>query len=193
MVGQGCEAGRPKAVSVRTRRGVARTQAVSAITLALVKHIQIGLLSVCLSVCLSVWLAGWLAGPFVSDAVARMAGPGILLATGTEDYFDDAYTFESVLDERPTQHTFYEEDAGLSHASLAGGGRRAGGLSSMFRLHHQDPLYFRGKLELVWRDGGMTRPSDHTRKCLLRSGGEGDGASVDLTVDSWLYTWEQPS
>jgi hypothetical protein len=61
MVGQGCEAGRPKAVSVRTRRGVARTQAVSAITLALVKHIQIGLLSVCLSVCLSVWLAGWLA------------------------------------------------------------------------------------------------------------------------------------
>ena len=62
----------------------------------------------------------------------------------------------------------------------------------MFRLHHQDPLYFRGKLELVWRDGGMTRPSDRTRKCLLRSGGVGEGAVVDLTVDAWLYTWEQP-
>ena len=37
--------------------------------------------------------------------------PGLLLATGTEDYFDDAYTFESTLDERPGQHTFYEEDA----------------------------------------------------------------------------------
>eukprot|EP01052_Picozoa_sp_SAG31_P026675 SAG31_NODE_2435_length_5703_cov_2.125446_3_plen_254_part_00 len=114
--------------------------------------------------------------------------PGILLATGTEDYYDDAYTFESTLDERPGQHTFYEEDAGLSHHSLAG---RRQGISSMFRLHHNDPLYFRGKLQLVWRDGGMTRPSDHTRKCLLRSGGVGEGAVVDLTVDSWLYTWEQ--
>ena len=37
--------------------------------------------------------------------------PGLLLATGTEDYFDDAYTFESTLDERPGQHTFYSEDA----------------------------------------------------------------------------------
>ena len=117
--------------------------------------------------------------------------PGILLATGTEDYYDDAYTFESTLDERPGQHTFYEEDAGLSHVSMAGSGR--GRLSSMFRLHHNDPLYFRGKLELVWRDGGMTRPSDRTRKCLLRSGGFGEGAVVDLTVDSWLYTWEQPA
>jgi hypothetical protein len=116
--------------------------------------------------------------------------PGILLATGTEDYYDDAYTFESTLDERPGQHTFYEEDAGLSHTSMAGGRH---GLSSMFRLHHNDPIYFRGKLELVWRDGGMTRPSDHTRKCLLRSGGAGEGAVVDLTVDAWLYTWEQPS
>ena len=97
--------------------------------------------------------------------------PGLLLATGTEDYFDDAYTFESTLDERPGQHTFYEEDAGLSHASLAGGH----GLSSMFRLHHNDPLYFRGKFELVWRDGGMTRPSDRSRKCLLQSGGVGEG------------------
>jgi hypothetical protein len=118
--------------------------------------------------------------------------PGILLATGTEDYYDDAYTFESTLDERPGMHTFYEEDAGLSHASMAGG-RPGHGLSSMFRLHHNDPLYFRGKLELVWRDGGMTRPSDRTRKCLLRSGGVGEGAVVDLTVDAWLYTWEQPS
>jgi hypothetical protein len=40
----------------------------------------------------------------------------------------------------------------------SGGGR---GLSSMFRLHHNDPLYFRGKLELVWRDGGMTRARSH--------------------------------
>ena len=63
----------------------------------------------------------------------------------------------------------------------------------MFRLHHHDPLYFRGKLELVWRDGGMTRPSDRTRKCLLRSGGVGEGAVVDLTVDAWLFTWEQPA
>ena len=116
---------------------------------------------------------------------------------GTEDFYDDAYTFESTLDERPGQHTFYEEDAGLSHVSMAADGAVAGagrgGLSSMFRLHHNDPLYFRGKLELVWRDGGMTRPSDRTRKCLLRSGGVGEGAVVDLTVDSWLYSWEQPA
>merc|ERR1739838_763767 len=72
------------------------------------------------------------------------AWPGLLLSTGTEDYYDSAYYFSH------EQRTFYEADAGLSHMTLQGGRQK---LASMFRLHHNDPLYFRGKFELIWRDG----------------------------------------
>ena len=53
-----------------------------------------------------------------------------------KDYFDDAYTFESTLDERPGQHTFYEEDAGLSHTSLAGDGHGRGTATSLGTISH---------------------------------------------------------
>ena len=63
----------------------------------------------------------------------------------------------------------------------------------MFRLHHNDPLYFRGKFNLVWRDGATMVSAGAGRKCVLEhSNSTIGGEAVDLTVDSWLYTWEQP-
>lgn len=164
--------------------------------------------------------------------------PGLLLSTGTEDYYDSAYYFNHEA------RTFYAADAGLSHMSLdstlldrshgdlpnaasrtehpaAAGdkpragprsvppqatawgversrGRKEGGLASMYRLHHNDPLYFRGKFELLWRDGGELVSGSIGRKCLVRSPATPGstpigGGQVDLTVDSWIYSWEQPA
>ena len=61
-----------------------------------------------------------------------------------QDYYDSAYYFNHEA------RTIYEADAGLSHVTY---GKHGGNLASMFRLHHNDPVYFRGRFELVWRDG----------------------------------------
>ena len=117
------------------------------------------------------------------------AYPGVLLSTGTEDYYDSAYYFSH-------GHRVTTEDAGLSHVSMRGGS----GLASMYRFHHHDPLYFRGRLVLLWRNGEQLEvgpDGTRERKCILNDtrpdpnstiGGE----VVNLTVDAWVYTWEQP-
>ena len=84
-------------------------------------------------------------------------------------------------------------DAGFTHKSL--GGKQK--LASMYRFHDRDPVFFRRRFELVWRNGDMldpNAPGGPSRKCLLRSGGTPIGGQVvDLTADVWLYTWDEPA
>jgi hypothetical protein len=61
-----------------------------------------------------------------------------------------------------------------------------------------DPVYFKNKFNLVWRNGEelQTMPDgSRSRKCIQRTGNKSaaiGGEVVDLTVDAWIYTWEQP-
>lgn len=115
--------------------------------------------------------------------------PGLLLSTGTEDYYDSAYEFSD-------GKRVITEDAGLSHYSFGGSKH----LASMYRFHHHDPVYFRNRFELVWRDGDeMIRMPDgsYSRKCLANTrhpvpGARIGGSVANVTFDAWLYTWEEP-
>ena len=63
----------------------------------------------------------------------------------------------------------YDEDAGLSHISLKKGGK----LASMYRFHHNDPVYFQQKFNLMWRDGEeleVLADGSKSRKCIARTG-----------------------
>lgn len=111
--------------------------------------------------------------------------PGVVLSSGTEDYYDSAYYFS-----HEEGGIFYGADAGLSHKSLGGAQSK---LASMYRFHDNDPVYYRDRLELVWRNGEYLESSTNGKKCLLEKQIPGSvpigGERVDLTFDAWIYTW----
>ena len=109
------------------------------------------------------------------------AWPGVLLSTGTEDYFDSAYYFNGGQFRLPV--------AGETH--IAGGGK-SNITWSAYRFHEEDPLQFVDGVKLRWRNGDQ---SDNAGiKCLIESGGRPNGNPKPSKVRAygWTYVWEKP-
>eukprot|EP01113_Clastostelium_recurvatum_P035244 TRINITY_DN488_c0_g1_i1.p1 TRINITY_DN488_c0_g1~~TRINITY_DN488_c0_g1_i1.p1 ORF type:complete len:437 (+),score=110.68 TRINITY_DN488_c0_g1_i1:126-1436(+) len=105
------------------------------------------------------------------------AFPGTLLSTGTEDYFDSAWYFNS--------GEFHLPVSGYTHYDTA-----APGINwSAYRFHEMDPLQFSDGLQFVWRNGDAYDASGI--KCLIDQGGKPAGSPTVSTVTTyaWVYTW----
>jgi len=104
--------------------------------------------------------------------------PGIVLSTGTEDYFDSAWYFNA--------GQFHFPVSGFTHLNMT-----TDSISwSAYRFHEMDPLRFDDSFKLVWRNGDL---SDHSGvKCMVEGT---DGTVVGsptaslVTSYSWVYIW----
>jgi len=103
--------------------------------------------------------------------------PGVVLGTGTEDYFDSAWYF----------------NAGEFHLPVSGFTHLAQNSTyvawSAYRFHDSDPSFFKNGFQLIWRNGDMNDNSN--MKCHMISGGRiaGNPTASNVTAYAWYYTW----
>jgi len=105
--------------------------------------------------------------------------PGILLSTGTEDYFDSAWYFNG--------GEFHLPVSGFTHLSQSNSGSNV--TWSAYRFHTMDPLVFDDGFTLMWRNGDAL---DRTGiKCNIQEGGAvvGSPTASNVTAYAWVYTW----
>jgi len=104
--------------------------------------------------------------------------PGVVLSTGTEDFFDSAWYF----------------DAGPFHLPVSGfthiGQNSTGGITwSAYRFHEMDPLQFTNGFAFQWRNGDSNDPAG--MKCFMETGGGVVGSPTVSHVMAyvWVYVW----
>ncbi len=104
--------------------------------------------------------------------------PGIGISTGTEDYFDSAFTFDA--------GPFHFEVSGFTHFKKLDNGTFE---LSAYRMHDMDPIFFTNGFRFVWRNGDLL--DDRGVKCMLESGGHPAGSPAKSVVTSyaWVYVW----
>ena len=102
--------------------------------------------------------------------------PGLVLSSGTEDYFDSAYYFDG--------GPFHAPVSGVTHLDV-----RAAEFSG-YRFHEMDPIVFSDGVRVEWRNGDATDPATGL-KCTLEAGGDVVGAPTASNISSyaWYYTW----
>jgi len=102
--------------------------------------------------------------------------PGILLSSGTEDYFDSGWYFNA--------GQFHLPVSGFTHLNTTGGIQW-----SAYRFNDMDPIVFNDGFEILWRNGDMLDPAGI--KCLIQEGGNIVGSPSVSTVQTyaWVYTW----
>jgi len=104
--------------------------------------------------------------------------PGVLISSGTEDYFDSAWYFNA--------GQFRLQNAGYTHFT-----NNASGVTwSAYRMHQVDPLIFSGGVQHVWRNGDLNDAADN--KCNIQgmdgkiAGNPTRSAIISYT---WYYVW----
>ncbi len=104
--------------------------------------------------------------------------PGVIISTGTEDYFDSAYYFDG--------GQFHFEVSGFTHLRQISNSTLEW---SAYRMHDLDPIFFENGFRYEWRNGDVL--NDHGFKCLLYEGGHEIGSPTQSIVTSytWIYTW----
>ena len=114
--------------------------------------------------------------------------PGLIVGTGTEDYFDSAFTFDG--------GEFHFDVSGFTHFAQPSsidavtGTATAGQYElSAYRLHDTDPLFFTDGFSLVWRIGDTLATS--AQKCIMYEGGQqvGTPAATNVTGYTFAYVW----
>ena len=104
--------------------------------------------------------------------------PGLLLSTGTEDFFDSAFYFNA--------GQFHMDVSGFTHWEANDGNVEF----SAYRMQHMDPLVFRDGVKITWRNGDMYS-TETGEKCFTEAGGKIVGTPKPAQVQSysWLYVW----
>jgi len=103
--------------------------------------------------------------------------PGILLASGTEDYFDSGWYFNAGPFKFPV--------SGLSHQTVANNNMTW----SAYRFHEMDPLTFTNGFSFVWRNGDLLDAAGI--KCMTLTGGTivGSPTPAGIVAYAWAYSW----
>jgi len=103
--------------------------------------------------------------------------PGVILGTGTEDYFDSAHFFNAGQYHMPVSG-FTHLNQNSSYVSW-----------SAYRFHDVDPLFFKNGFQLIWRNGDMDDLAG--MKCHIISGGKihRNPTVSKLYAYAWYYTW----
>jgi len=107
----------------------------------------------------------------------KVAYPGLIVATGTEDYYDSAYYFNA--------GQFRQENAGLTHIEA----NDTNVLWAAYKMNEVDPLFFNNGVQLVWRNGDVTEVSTGL-KCTSQTGRTiANPTQSNITSYAWVYTW----
>jgi len=103
--------------------------------------------------------------------------PGMLLATGCEDYYDSGWYFDG--------GQFHMPVSGYTHYAEVNGGVQW----SAYRLHDVDPLQFTDGYRIQWRNGDAADPKTGF-KCKIQNGGNvvGSPTASNVTSYAWYYT-----
>jgi len=102
--------------------------------------------------------------------------PGLILATGTEDFYDSAYYFNA--------GQFRQENAGFTHLVNQNGTI----YWAAYKLQEVDPLFFNNGVQLVWRNGDVSDKQGH--KCTSVDGTKIANPTISyVTSYAWIYTW----
>eukprot|EP01064_Diplonema_japonicum_P020459 TRINITY_DN2991_c1_g2_i1.p1 TRINITY_DN2991_c1_g2~~TRINITY_DN2991_c1_g2_i1.p1 ORF type:complete len:432 (+),score=92.86 TRINITY_DN2991_c1_g2_i1:74-1369(+) len=119
----------------------------------------------------------FLEGCYHSFSPYNESFPGVLLSTGTEDYFDSGWYFNA--------GTFRFPVSGNTHL-VSGNGKVTW---SAYRMHDQDPLFFNDGLRVLWRNGDVLDPTMKT-KCYTQKGITVGNPTVSTVVSyAWVYVW----
>jgi len=108
--------------------------------------------------------------------------PGVLLSTGTEDYFDSAWYFNA--------GQFRFENAGYTHYSTP---TNISVHWSAYRFHEMDPIVFSDGLLLLWRNGDTVDRAGI--KCFTTTAEDGTIVGKAKVTNSyvisyaWVYHW----
>jgi hypothetical protein len=104
--------------------------------------------------------------------------PGLIASTGTEDYYDSAFTFNG--------GEFRFEVSGYTHFQQL---ENAGVQLSAYRMHDLDPIFFKNGFRVEWRNGDVL--DDRSFKCILDQGGHvvGSPTQSNITSYAWVYIW----
>lgn len=106
------------------------------------------------------------------------AFPGVIVSTGTEDYFDSAFYFNA--------GQFHLEVSGYTHFKQVSNDTVEW---SAYRMHDLDPIFFSNGFRYEWRNGDVL--DDRGFKCILEQGGHVVGTPTKSLVTSyaWVYMW----
>lgn len=104
--------------------------------------------------------------------------PGLMLSTGTEDYFDSAFYFNA--------GQYHHEVSGYTHYKEVSSNVYEW---SAYRIHDLDPIFFTNGFQFFWRNGDVIDEDGY--KCIVNQGGHTVGAPTAsiVTSYSWVYTW----
>jgi len=108
----------------------------------------------------------------------QMGYPGLLLSSGTEDFYSSAYYFNAGKYRAP--------ESGLTHMNTTEN------TFSAYRFLDRDPVVFTDGMTLVWRNGDAWDPATG-QKCTLESGGTvvGSPGNSDILAYTWVYVWDE--
>ncbi|CAF1029297.1 unnamed protein product [Rotaria sordida] len=103
---------------------------------------------------------------------------GLIVSTGTEDYFDSAFYFNA--------GQYHNEISGYTHYKELSNNIYEW---SAYRLHDLDPIFFTNGFRFQWRNGDVI--DDDGFKCIINQGGHIVGAPTQSIVTSytWIYIW----
>lgn len=104
--------------------------------------------------------------------------PGVIISTGTEDYFDSAFYFNA--------GEFRFDVSGFTHFQQVSNDTVQW---SAYRMHDLDPIFFKNGFRFEWRNGDVV--DQRGFKCILNQGGQVVGTPTQSNVTSyaWVYTW----
>jgi hypothetical protein len=104
--------------------------------------------------------------------------PGLIVSTGTEDYYISAYYFNA--------GQFHFENSGYTHFKQVSSNLLEW---SAYRMHDLDPIFFTNGFRFMWRNGDVN--DDRGFKCITDQGGHVVGSPTQSNVTSyaWVYTW----
>jgi len=119
----------------------------------------------------------FLEGCYHAYSPASAPFPGVIISTGTEDYFDSAFYFNGGI--------FHAENSGYTHYSS----NSTTVTLSAYRLHDSDPIFFNQGFRFMWRNGDVV--DSRGFKCIVDQGGQTVGGPTKSQVDSyaWVYVW----
>lgn len=120
----------------------------------------------------------FLEGCYHAYTKSKQNFPGLIVSTGTEDYFDSSYYFNA--------GRFHFEVSGYTHYREYSNKTLEW---SAYRMHDIDPIFFTDGFRFDWRNGDVV--DDRGFKCILDQGGEPIGSPTQsiVTAYTWVYIW----
>eukprot|EP00658_Telonema_sp_P-2_P043945 TRINITY_DN31817_c0_g1_i1.p1 TRINITY_DN31817_c0_g1~~TRINITY_DN31817_c0_g1_i1.p1 ORF type:complete len:161 (+),score=29.98 TRINITY_DN31817_c0_g1_i1:123-605(+) len=104
--------------------------------------------------------------------------PGsLLLGTGSEDYPESAFYFNA--------GPYRADTSGLTVFEQGGSQSRV----SFYKLHHQDPIFFRDGFKFEWRNGDVSDPKTGEKCTQLEGELIGSVSVANVSSLVYLYVW----